>query len=436
MGNPPSVAGWWRCCVCDRETNPEFNGETCPDCNHQACFDCTGSIPSQSIRPHPVSRNQLLAIALNFKLVEGVYADTGSQTNCISEAYARFLEVRVIPGVQIFKLPIRGFFIESIGTAQIRCRFLDPPFMPRTCQFFVFPTLSCNAILGNKFLRDTKTLDVFRSRLKDSSGRKYPSSKSLGTPQDRISCWLGMQLTWALPDTGATLNLISLRLAAELGYNDQSGGKSMDSRTPITVELADGTELMTCGLVSITVSFRDPNQHRVATPVPTFKLREGSKKSKPENSPAMLGPLARVNDVFHVVDGLEPDVILGDPLLNSVQAYSQHSANFKTVATTGPLSIAFGGEKKKKEHRGPPRPQRTDVEVLGDEFSVVSDELEQEQSNLQLRFAKGEIDEPAKQRLGYQAEQKYNNWLRANRERIVRHWDLDWYLSKIPQEMG
>jgi hypothetical protein len=42
MTVPASVVGWWRCCYCYRETDPNIHGEICPDCGHDQCYDCGG----------------------------------------------------------------------------------------------------------------------------------------------------------------------------------------------------------------------------------------------------------------------------------------------------------------------------------------------------------------------------------------------------------
>lgn len=41
----PSTEGWWRCCGCKREINPENFGTSCPDCQHQKCEKCTAVTP-------------------------------------------------------------------------------------------------------------------------------------------------------------------------------------------------------------------------------------------------------------------------------------------------------------------------------------------------------------------------------------------------------
>jgi len=36
----PSTSGWWRCCGCGREVNPDLNNDDCPDCGHHKCDEC------------------------------------------------------------------------------------------------------------------------------------------------------------------------------------------------------------------------------------------------------------------------------------------------------------------------------------------------------------------------------------------------------------
>ncbi len=34
---PPSMRGWWHCCQCGSDNNPETTGNTCPVCEHVKC---------------------------------------------------------------------------------------------------------------------------------------------------------------------------------------------------------------------------------------------------------------------------------------------------------------------------------------------------------------------------------------------------------------
>lgn len=37
-----TMKGWWKCCLCSRESDPSFYGESCPDCGHAKCnWYCT-----------------------------------------------------------------------------------------------------------------------------------------------------------------------------------------------------------------------------------------------------------------------------------------------------------------------------------------------------------------------------------------------------------
>lgn len=36
----PSMRGWWRCCQCSANNNPQVVGSWCPECEHGKCADC------------------------------------------------------------------------------------------------------------------------------------------------------------------------------------------------------------------------------------------------------------------------------------------------------------------------------------------------------------------------------------------------------------
>jgi hypothetical protein len=317
--------------------------------------------------------------------------------------------------------------------------------MPLVCRFYVFPKLACDVILGNRFLRHTQTLDLYSYRLNNvREGVGTQSSvKFLGNPVEQVSCWLDGKPTWALADTGSTINLISSKLAETIGYSNEPGksiGKLVSNSDQANIQLADGAEFSTVGSIHATVTFSDPADHPLSIPVSTFRLVEAKGASKSNDQPKTLGAFARVSAHFYLLENLDPEVILGAPLLNSVGAYDQYRNNFKSAATLGP-HIAWGAKKKHAEQKqaeriAPLAPPRTDAQILGDEHSVVTDTLEQEMDSNQSRFNSGLLNEEFKQFVDRQAQRKYDDWLRANRERIERHWGLEWYLSKIPQEMG
>lgn len=43
--------GWWKCCQCSREVNPDWYGDSCPDCHHSKCEHCEEV--GGGIRPRP-----------------------------------------------------------------------------------------------------------------------------------------------------------------------------------------------------------------------------------------------------------------------------------------------------------------------------------------------------------------------------------------------
>jgi hypothetical protein len=47
---PPSMAQWFACCQCSRETDTSVWGDFCPDCNHQQCDSCKVVYPGAPVR--------------------------------------------------------------------------------------------------------------------------------------------------------------------------------------------------------------------------------------------------------------------------------------------------------------------------------------------------------------------------------------------------
>ncbi|KAF8847470.1 hypothetical protein BDZ45DRAFT_681871 [Acephala macrosclerotiorum] len=53
MGDPTILhsEGWWKCCQCAREMNPDWYDVSCSDCGHSKCDGCQEV--SGGIRSHP-----------------------------------------------------------------------------------------------------------------------------------------------------------------------------------------------------------------------------------------------------------------------------------------------------------------------------------------------------------------------------------------------
>jgi hypothetical protein len=471
---------WWGCCTCSREVNFAIWGESCPDCAHSYCVDCgrTGGAglvvrsPKETqwtrfgtsrdtglsgneiweeweefldfelreevrstdsdILEHTRARNKQVVIRLNCNVPIYASADTGSSINCISKGYAEKLGISISNAVHIFKLPIKGREMKSIGITSIHCQFPGPPLMPSSRLFFVLSSLACDVILGNRFLRDTSTLDLHFNRMVDIQHTvEKLAVNSLGLIGERISCWLDGVQIWALPDTGATINLISSECARTLGYNDESGGKPFKNIPPCSIEFADGSESISTKSLLLAITFNDPNQHSIKS----YKLVTlESPTSKRET--CSLPPTASLAEIFYVLDELDLDVVLGSSLLYSVNAYSQHTANFKAVGSSDIPLISWGAKKRKREGNVQERRPLTDDQRLRDEMSLICDEIERAKVEVRDQYASRMIDQVEKVRREAEADRRFVDWLRENRERVERLWGREWYLRKVPQEVG
>jgi hypothetical protein len=160
----PSHSGWWVCCQCRREVNPRLWGDDCPDCLHRNSEFLSTTVLTPIVR-RPRDKKQELHLYLNDYLMANVCADTGSPVNCMWATFAAKIGVTITPSFQEFRLAIKGHRLTACGTAQVDCRFPNPPYMPRTWQFYIFDVLATDVICGLGFLRATQTLEHYPNRL-------------------------------------------------------------------------------------------------------------------------------------------------------------------------------------------------------------------------------------------------------------------------------
>jgi hypothetical protein len=200
---------------------------------------------------------------------------------------------------------------------------------------------------------------------------------------------------------------------------------------PCSIEFADGSESICTKIVLVATSFHDPGQHAIKS----CRLVESAGSTSKREIPS-LPVTASLAEVFYVLDELDLDVVLGSSLLYSVNAYSQHIANFKTVGTSDMPLISWGAKKKKREANVQERRPLTDDQRLRDEMSLICDEIERAKVDIQDQYARRMIDHATKLSREAEANRRYVNWLTENRGHVERLWGREWYLQKVPQEVG
>ncbi|KAL4784621.1 hypothetical protein BJX76DRAFT_356854 [Aspergillus varians] len=111
---------------------------------------------------------------------------------------------------------------------------------------WILPGSIHGLVLGSPFLKTTKTLTKFASRIKSeliTIPRKL-RLQLLGEESQRLVGYLNGTLTTALPDTGSDVMLVSRAYASQIGMEiDDDANKSLE------VEFADGTTAWTSGVV-------------------------------------------------------------------------------------------------------------------------------------------------------------------------------------------
>jgi hypothetical protein len=219
----------------------------------------SNSIPRRSNKP----RNTRLAlpITLDAKGIAATVlatADTSADVNIISEELARALghkEYGPASARRQFTLA-NGKIIEAIGQITSICAFGMETEMAVSvsCVFHVLLKVVTPIIMGLQFLEHTETMTKHRNRLirVPRPALQSLSVCSVDRPRKQLSCYVGPKNTpvLATPDTGSEIDLISPKLASELGLAVQPGSQ--------VLELADGSLVRTDGFVDVLLSLAAP----------------------------------------------------------------------------------------------------------------------------------------------------------------------------------
>ncbi|KAE9364412.1 hypothetical protein N431DRAFT_431296 [Stipitochalara longipes BDJ] len=384
---------------------------------------------------HARAKKRHLPMLLNSKLVDDVCADSGSDINCMTEAFAKKIGARMTQDatLQWFSLPIKGKSFQSLGTVSIGCRFpSEISTIPSVC-FFVFKKLICNVIVGRNFLRDTQTLDLYQTRLRiaETQGIESPAIRSVGNVREQIKCWIDGITHWSFPDTGSDLNLISTGFAKCLGYGSTPGDKQINLVERHWVDFADCSSVRTEGSIQIVVSFCPPTECHSSP----HKLVGTLKESASIFGTGVLGKQTSIVEPFHIIDDLDFDIILGETLLASVAAYTQHKPNFTRSEAPDTSATAICKKRCPKEGKTHTGPLLTPEQRFRDDFSIEYDRWTKEQEDIENKRLRGQVAATEGTIIQDQVKQRHIQWLREHRELLELHYPG--YFEKIaPQEVG
>lgn len=260
-------------------------------------------LPSQKpvSRPIPTTRRRINGVKKHLPILlysKPLYvcADSGATYNMISRVLAQNLGSPLFVDNQIcqFELPIAGESVKSIGKTSMSWHFPDEEDLAKTCEFFVFEDLITPLIMARNFLRLTDTLGKYRHRLQDrplNVHHTIPIVRWSGISQETFPCYLDDTLTNSTPDTGAEVNVISLKLACEIT-------PFIDRTLAGQVQFANGMLQSTLGRIRAKVTFGH-------------------------------APDYYIEAKFDVIDNLRVDVILGDDILFGMDVYTQYAHLFR-----------------------------------------------------------------------------------------------------------
>jgi hypothetical protein len=230
--------------------------------------------------------------------------DTGCGENIISSSLASkfglFIDRREEHRKE-FRVA-NGGVIRAISLASVSGYFPDE-WREMRLEFYVFPTLITQIVMGMSFLEKTGTLIENRHRLRPRKlFRTGPFQVSrLSCPKRWVRCMAESLPALAIPDTGSDIDLMSLAYVAKRGFEV----KAIDESDSM-VQFADGSTALLSGSVTVSLAIC---------------------------SDSFLEELK----TFYVLQDLTCDILLGKEFLYSKKIFENHGTAF-TSGQTGDFS--------------------------------------------------------------------------------------------------
>lgn len=247
---------------------------------------------------------------------------------------ARRLKVRVVLDSSCIPLELLTFgkTIKPIGRATIECSFPGETNTRTRYPFFVFQNFAWPVIMGHSFLRETKTFDCFPRQLSERPLEVHdtPIVAFLPGEEETLKFWLDGEELPSTPDTGSEINVMSYDFAIKRFQFEP------DAITQ--VRFADGSLQEVEGKVSVPVSFGNGAPTSLLLKLVDLKFRSEAPAQAPAPDGAIsYGTTASILADFHVLKGLKVDIILGEDLLSTVNAFVRHSTDFDELRTPNSL---------------------------------------------------------------------------------------------------
>jgi hypothetical protein len=220
----------------------------------------------ECINPAPVrdTCGSVLPMIISGRYEETVY-DTGAAANFMSLEKAQELGLEQGLDTQERRSYILGNKkqVLSIGTIAAKVSFAmgDEADKGIMCYFNVLEKLAVPILMGEPFLRATKTLSKYRDRLSQGLRHVFESTRrrvfAIGSTQNEVVCIIDGKEVLALADTGSEVSLMKSVHADKLGISYQPG--------IIELEFADGSIEHTTGFADLSVSLGGKFRGRART---------------------------------------------------------------------------------------------------------------------------------------------------------------------------
>ena len=219
-------------------------------------------------------------------------------------------------------------YITSTGRVTVDLAFSNETTVPMRASFFIFRKITTNIalILGSKFLDATETLTKYTERLRKRSDIPplMPRFNLIGSSQRRFRCYINSVMVSASADTGSDLNLISPNYAVQRGFSFQS----LDKNDAFYVEVVGGSIVPLSGKIHLNLhTLKTVN----ASPRDSVDSEGDASRSHASTSSIQTPTQRTAMKCFYMLWNLSVPVVLGEELLDSIDAFTCHAAAYIDV---------------------------------------------------------------------------------------------------------
>ncbi|WQF80554.1 Putative aspartic peptidase domain superfamily [Colletotrichum destructivum] len=172
------------------------------------------------------------------------FPDSGAEKCFISPEMASNLGLSPMTNTQRATRLANKKQVQSPGMVQVPWIFAGED-EQHLLKCWILPGCIHDLVLGHDFIKMTQTFTKFKQRVKNKlSSLRAPFLRLLGSGRQRVVGFLNGEMTFAMPDTGSDLMLVSGPHARRNGLLVDNG-----SEHRLEVGLADGSTCLTTGVV-------------------------------------------------------------------------------------------------------------------------------------------------------------------------------------------